>query len=66
MVQEQLGRGRASVNGTQEPCLSRSPAWLKSKELRTPFEGLGSPPARRSLTQMRPRTPRHFAMQQLL
>src|SRR5215813_8423264 len=39
-----------SACGTEEPCLSRSPAWLKLKELRTPFEGLGSPQARRSLT----------------
>src|SRR5262245_18005132 len=39
-----------SESGTEERRLSRSPAWLKLNELRTPVDGLGSPPARRPLT----------------
>src|SRR5262245_52304499 len=53
-----------SIHGTQEPCLSRSPAWPELRDLRTPIKGLRNPDARLPLTRRRLRPPARVAMQQ--
>src|SRR5499426_878805 len=50
-----------SIHGTQEPCLSRSPAWPELRDLRTPIKGLRNPDARLPLTRRRLRPPARVA-----